>query len=85
MNDSIRRPIVRRALMALALLVLLPVWYLVSAPMLYGVVFKHFPAALPPIEVFVSPAVGYSAGSGLPGGELYRRYWMWCFERVPLQ
>jgi hypothetical protein len=76
-----RRRIVRRAVMVLAVVVLLPIWYIGSVGF---VVYLAGASLLPkgaqthPCWHLMRPALWYVNHPELPGSEMCRRYLQWC-------
>ncbi|MFO1095688.1 MAG: hypothetical protein U0992_20640 [Planctomycetaceae bacterium] len=67
--------------MALAVVMLMLVWYMASAPFALAVVYRVFPAAEQPMSMAYAPCDYYANHPELPGGWAYRRYFCFCYGR----
>ena len=74
-----RPPLLKRAALGIAAVVLTLAAYVVGAPIVVAIVIKHFPTALPWIVVVYGPVDYYCRHPELPGCETYLSYVQWCF------
>lgn len=72
----------RKAAIWSAVIVMLPVWYVLAAPFIVIPVEKYFPASVPLLKVVYAPLIYVVDNPEAPGHIEFQIYVNWCDRRL---